>query len=245
MSPSFPLAGQTPQAEQGFSSPCSEPQAHPNQGTAQASSHLMVSPRSTNLPALASKAFWSTSSDADVCSQVRWVLPQSITHSASPAQCHQPGCLSSPEFWCQSLLISVNPSVFHLTDSASSSCTWDCASTLLSLFHLCSCLWTLFQTWTGFSFQIHWCILHHLPLPSHTSMICHRTIPSPPKPEAPSAISSNLQVSSNTWISHESLALPLLPYTSVALLKRKFCHQHTNLLGNKTTWKSPARCVLF
>lgn len=115
----------------------------PNQGTAQASSHLMVSPRSTNLPALASKAFWSTSSDADVCSQVSWVLPQSITHSASPAQCHQPGCLSSPEFWCQSLLITVNPSVFHLTDSASSSCTWDCASTLLSLFHLCSCLWTL------------------------------------------------------------------------------------------------------
>lgn len=39
------------------------------------------------------------------------------------------------------------------------------------------------------------------------------------------------------------LSSPLPTYIIVTLLKKKFCHQHSNLLENKNTWKSPATCA--
>lgn len=41
------------------------------------------------------------------------------------------------------------------------------------------------------------------------------------------------------------LSSPLPTYIFVTLLKKKFCHQHSNLLENKNTWKSPARCAIL
>lgn len=94
---------------------------------------------------------------------VRWEECCSEHNPASSPQCLQPGCLSGPEFWCQPLLITANPLYF----------TWQAqllhpvpASTLLSLFHLCSRVsGHSFKLDNLYFFQIHWCILHHLPLP--------------------------------------------------------------------------------
>lgn len=53
--------------------------------------------------------------------------------------------------------------------------------------------------------------------------------------------------SSVPWASGcgKAAEFPLPTYIFVTLLRKKFCHQRSNLLENKNTWKSPARCAIL
>lgn len=227
MSPSFPAGrADTSDWARASDSPAlsSQTQPQPDQGTAQANSHLMMSSRNISLSALALKAFESIISrwrclqpgEMNATSEHN---PPSTTTPVSPALLSQwPWILVSiPPYHCkiplyftwQTQLLHPVREMAHPPSSPSSISAPVSLDTLSNL-----------DRFVIFRFTGTFSITSLSPV-----MSCHRTVLSPHKTEAtPSAISSNLQVSSNNWINHESLPLPWqLSYHYTELHSLHFC----------------------